>query len=525
MPTWTGNAFPNSNWSTGGNWDTGSAPTLAQPALFTGVGLNGNQNVTITFGATCSNIDFTGYLGQATFTNTLTIRGSGVNLGTTATFAGSAGITINSAVTAAFTANGLAFNQPIIYNSNGTGGNTHTYDNWSISNFTTNFFGGTPVTIAGGSTITLTGSMSIAQILSAPTTTFRLTGTGTLVSSVNCSALIRIDSGANTTTLSNLTLNNGSLTYVSGVISAVGLLTTVATCNLDLQNQLLSNYQQNNSTIVTLLSDANFNNVTMGLAAGTSLVLNGVGQRLKVRGNFTFSQTNANLTGTGIVSLIGSGNINFTIGNSVNVDFEINTVGSYTFVSNSFFGGGNKTFTHTNGSVSAGLFTVTFGVASPVIGSYTLNVSNINWHNVIFLFNNNGTNVISLPLIITNNLTFNGSTVFQGTSGWTCANLLCNVVAAAIVITLQNSVTYRTTTSANLLGTNALRITMISNDATLRAIWTLDQGASQSLVYVNGTRVDSSLGQTVWTFLGVLTSTINWGIGVRPVPYGYISFN
>jgi len=263
----------------------------------------------------------------------------------------------------------------------------------------------------------------------------------------------------------------------------------------------------------------------MGLAAGTSLVLNGVGQRLKVRGNFTFSQTNANLTGTGIVSLIGSGNINFTIGNSVNVDFEINTVGSYTFVSNSFFGGGNKTFTHTNGSVSAGLFTVTFGVASPVIGSYTLNVSNINWHNVIFLFNNNGTNVISLPLIITNNLTFNGSTVFQGTSGWTCANLLCNVVAAAIVITLQNSVTYRTTTSANLLGTNALRITMISNDATLRAIWTLDQGASQSLVYVNGTRVDSSLGQTVWTFLGVLTSTINWGIGVRPVPYGYISFN
>jgi len=521
MPTWTGNGSTN-NWSEGANWDTLSAPTLATNALFPGTGANGNKNVTITFAATCTNLDFTGYSGTATFTNTLTIRGSGVNLGTTVTIAGSAGITINSTVTASFTANGLAFNQPIIYNSNGTAGFTHTYDNWSITSFTTNFIGGNPILIAGGSTITLTGSMLISQVLTAPTVTFRMTGTGTLASGVNCSALIRIDSGANTTTVSNLSIINGSLTYVSGVISASGQLNTLGTCSLDLQNQLFSNYFQTFATNVTLISDANFNNVTMGANGGTSCVLNSAGFRLKARGNFTFSQTNANLTGTGIVSLIGSGNINFTIGNSVNVDFEINTSGSYTFVSNSFFGGAGKSFTHTAGIVNPGLFTTTFGVASPTVATYTLNISNINWYNIIFLLNNNGTNTINLPLIVTNNLTLNGTTVFTGTAGWTCANLLCSVAGT---ITLQNSVSYRTTTSVNLLGTNLQRITMTSNDATVRAIWTLDQGATQSIVYVDGTRINSSLGQTIWSFGSTLTNTLNWNVGSQLPNYGFISFS
>lgn len=514
MPTWTGLGADN-NWSTALNWDTG-VPTLAQPAIFSGNILPlhpSNKNVTITFGATCSNIDFTGYLGQATFTNTLTIRGSGVNLGTTATFAGSAGITINSVVTASFTSNSRPFNQPIIYNSNGTGGFTHTYDNWSISSFTTNFFGGTSVTIGGSSTITLTGSMSIAQILSAPTTTFRLTGTGTLSSNVNCSALIRIDSGVNTTTVSNLTLNNGSLTYVSGVISASGLLTTVGTCNLDLQNQLFSNYQQNNSTIVTLLSDANFNNVTTGLASGTSLVLNGIGQRLKVRGNYTFSQTNADLTGTVIISLIGSGNINFTQTRSVNVDFEINTVGSYTFISNSFFGGGGKTFTHTNGLVNAGLFTVTFGVASPTSATYTLNVSNINWNNVIFLANANSVNTLSLPLIVTNNLTLNGTTNFLGAAGWTTNDFTHG--GAASICTLQAGNTYTVNRLFTMNGTSsASRAVLQSNDAVV--VTASIASLSNQLVVTAGSPVNPATGYVLGSTSTALPAALNNLLPDRP---------
>jgi putrescine aminotransferase len=52
MPTWTG-LGANNNWSTIGNWDT-AVPTSATTALFTGVGVSGSKDCTITGGAACS---------------------------------------------------------------------------------------------------------------------------------------------------------------------------------------------------------------------------------------------------------------------------------------------------------------------------------------------------------------------------------------------------------------------------------------------------------------------------------------
>jgi hypothetical protein len=66
---------------------------------------------------------------------------------------------------------------------------------------------------------------------------------------------------------------------------------------------------------------------------------------------------------------------------------------------------------------------------------------------------------------------------------------------------------------------------MTSDDPSIKAIWTLQYGASQSLIYVNGTRIDSSAGQTIWTFGGTLTDTINWNPGTRPgqKSFGWVS--
>lgn len=135
-----------------------------------------------------------------------------------------------------------------------------------------------------------------------------------------------------------------------------------------------------------------------------------------------------------------------------------------------------------------------------------------------------------MPLVILNNLTISGNTTFAGTSGWTCANLICTV--SNINITLQNSVTYTTTTSAQLTGgTNAARIVMTSNSATVRTIWTLQNGATQNLTYVNGTRIDSSLGQTVYTFGGTISTTppgaetLNWNLLTTPGTVAYTFVN
>lgn len=135
-----------------------------------------------------------------------------------------------------------------------------------------------------------------------------------------------------------------------------------------------------------------------------------------------------------------------------------------------------------------------------------------------------------MPLVILNNLTISGSTTFAGTDGWTCANLICTL--SNVNITLQDSVTYTTTTSAQLTGgTNAARVTMQSSSATVRAIWTLQNGATQTLTYVNGTRIDSSGGQMVYTFGGTISTTppgaetLNWSLLVAPGTVAYTFVN
>jgi len=130
-----------------------------------------------------------------------------------------------------------------------------------------------------------------------------------------------------------------------------------------------------------------------------------------------------------------------------------------------------------------------------------------------------------MPLTVIGTLSLAGSTTFAGTDGWTCGTLSLTA-AGAFTITLQNSVTYTTTTAAILTGgTNAARYTITSNDATIKAIWTVSNGASQSLTYVNGTRIDSSGGQLVYTFGGTLTDTINWALLTTPgtVAYTFVS--
>jgi hypothetical protein len=155
----------------------------------------------------------------------------------------------------------------------------------------------------------------------------------------------------------------------------------------------------------------------------------------------------------------------------------------------------------------------------------TLGTSTVNgmpWYNLTIP--GAATITSNIPNTISNNLTLGatGNVIFTGSAGWTCANLLCST--AGRTITLANSssgASYRTTTNVNLQGTAAAPISMSSNNATTQSIWTLDNGAQQSLVYVNGTRIDSSQGATIWSFAGALTSTSNWGSGSAPATTAY----
>lgn len=229
-------------------------------------------------------------------------------------------------------------------------------------------------------------------------------------------------------------------------------------------------------------------------------------------------------TTTGALStLLGNAGLRF-IGASNGTWNQINT-NSLAAISIEKTGGAilniPNSFTYSGGTItSTSLINHT---ATLTLGNCTLNTSVASWNNITT--NNNITVTINSLLTILGNLTLNGTTTFAGTSGWACANLLCSAISSIIV--LQNSVTYTTTTSVNMLATAANPITMRSNTPTVlpRAIWTLNHTATQSIVYVNGQGVDSNAGQTVWTFGGnILTSLIplNWNVGAKPSSYGFI---
>jgi hypothetical protein len=82
-----------------------------------------------------------------------------------------------------------------------------------------------------------------------------------------------------------------------------------------------------------------------------------------------------------------------------------------------------------------------------------------------------------------------------------------------------------------MLGANASRILMRSSDLTIPydlAIWTFN-GNTQSMVYVNATAINSSLGQTIWSFQGTTNgidpSTLNWNPGTKPETQGITFVN
>jgi hypothetical protein len=129
-------------------------------------------------------------------------------------------------------------------------------------------------------------------------------------------------------------------------------------------------------------------------------------------------------------------------------------------------------------------------------------------------------------MVVNSIITLTGAgATFDGSFGWTCGNLICTT-AGTFNITLKEFLTYRTRLGVSISGgTSALRPTMRSSTSNL-AIWTLDFGATQTLIYVNGTNIDSSLGQTVWTFGGTISAaTRNWNNGTRPGTSAYTFVN
>lgn len=508
-----------SNWSlTPGGAGGQTVPSASDDVIFDA----SSPACTLTGAATCLSFNASTY-GAKTWalgTNNISVAGGVFTLGTGMTVTGT-GTLIRTAGGNTLTSNGVTWPGSIQINLAAT----HTWgDAWTISG---SFTALANLTINGTFNITIGGSLIISAGSLASTSTYILNGVGSLNGSFTSASITINTAITNTITLpTSLSMSLGTLRLTSGIVSVTaGHLFQPAGCTLDTDRTSTGgnkisffNYASFSSSTITLQSNLTVtNNFTNANNITTAGVFN-----INVGGNY--AQTG---TISGTATLILDGTSNATIGTgAININLTINKSGSgvVTPSSTMSWGAANKTLT-----INSAVNFLTNSTTLTLVGTPLTIVNNFP-ANSFFNLNVPATtlNINGAAIRIANNLTLTSAgATFAGAFGWDCNNLICST-AGPYSITLQEGVTYRTRTGVSITGgTFTNRVTMTSSGAS-NAIWTLDFGATQSLIYVNGTRIDSSGGQTVWSF-GVLpaniATTINWnpGVPLRTVAYTFVN--
>jgi len=310
-----------------------------------------------------------------------------------------------------------------------------------------------------------------------------------------------------------LTSNGGPTPLATG---GLGLATTSATLTIN-TSPSPSNYivfpsytgGANNGLVITLLSDLHINGTISFIAINQTF--NGVGYSLICGGCTSISAYNTGGTANIQLSYTGTWNAGLSIGNDLIISPFAGQTVTILAITKSVT---NKSITYTSNAGTLNSNASVLTIASSI--NVPMSTSGMTWGNITI--GAGSTLTLNQILNVNSSLTCSGNATFTGSAGWTCANLINTTVGSTITLANSSSgALYRTTTNAQLTATSASRITMTSNNATTQSIWTLDNGAIQSLVYVNGTRIDSSQGQTIWSFGGILTGTTNWGTGSQPL--------
>jgi fibronectin-binding autotransporter adhesin len=520
------------NWNLASSWSTVSSTSAtnagtfpssvtADPVIFDA----NSSNVTINVASVCTSVSCTLYTGQITFTNSLSVRGSVTfSAGMTTTGTGNLIITGTSTLTSNSVqlSGGLQFT-PFTFGLTGT-----IADNWTIVGSLTRT-GANGYTIAGsGGVRTITTQGSFTGTLTINNITIRMTGTGNLSGGATSTGggSIEIDTAGIISHNGTFSLNGIVFTYINGAFNSTATLACggniVTFNNWGNISRAFFAFDWNvnlGGQSVTLNSDIYITtNLTFTGNSGGNF--NGAGRTVFIYGNI--SGAGNGLGGTATIQMEGSTNASITIG-SIQNNLSINKSGTPTpatvsLLSSFSWGAVGRTLTRTSGNINPGASTITIPAASVTINDFTF------WNLTV---STGGTIIQNVLNTINNNLTLNGTATFQGTAGWVCGNLI-STAAGTFTVTLQQLITYRTRLQAFITGgTSGARTTMTSSGAS-NAIWTLDSGASQSMIYVNGTRIDSSQGQTIWSF-GVspanIATTINWNIGSPPGTFAYTFLN
>jgi len=530
------------NWNLTASWSSTSSPTYTNVTTVPGIADDvffeaASANCTITtVAAAADRIDFTnggtsnytGLFTVGTNTNgTLTLSRSLALSPSMSDVTGSANITIQQGTTCAITSSGKSIHR-LFYTSGGPSAILNLADTLIIKDFIqTTYSNGAPAVLFNGGDVMLRGTSFLYDIT---------TGSSTIYLNPQANQTASLDASSFGTISNNLIISgSGRVNFTTALNYVNGKITYVTASEVTFTN----NHNLSIAVGTTALDTAGmmWNRCDMGGGA-RALILS---SSLNISQSFSYSNNAIGVTSIGGSRINAYGNVNISTANGVNIPITITGSNSGRTITNftPMVTSCSLEFKLSGGSITVSSFAVAAGSQVEIINNSTggtiiasgstitlntnatprFNTNTILWGNLTSAAGNTVT--LLSPFLISSSLTFGagGNLTFTGSAGWTCGNLICST--AGRTLTLANSssgASYRTTNNAALTGgTAASRITMTSDNASTQSIWTLDNGAIQSLVYVNGTRIDSSQGQTIWSFGGTLNGTTNWGTGSQPL--------
>lgn len=522
----------------GGNYTVtgnGSA-TMNGNTLYLGGNMSINTNAGVSaLGTTTYVINGTGtwsHSGLGYLTNNLTINTAGTftvsgsvikNGGTILYTAGTTvwtGSTLNMYAATTLT---LGSQQPFNLSLGGTVTTTLSA-NLTIIGALSTLASGSSTTYLNGFKIFVGGNLTInATCLLQGTTDIEMNGTGTWTCAnstctvsnnltFNTAGTITISGNVYKAGTSALTWTAGTMVYTSSTIN----ISSITTQTINLSGQTVNNFSIVGANCTLTIS----NNFTVGgnflvsYPSSAHTTING--STISCAGSFTLNAAaTVNVGGLTNFTLTGTGTWSHSTTCVLTSSLTINTAGTVTISGNVYKSGAATSITYTAGTV------ITTGSTLNISADITLNTNGMSWNNI----SPAGTRTLTINSLLTATGTWTcaATTTFAGTSGWTITTWTC--ITAGLTITFKNGVTY-TLSGGNMtnVGTAASKILFTSDHAVTKAILTL-VGVTEANVYLSGTRMDSSLGATVWTVGGVLTSTNNWNLLTAPgtVAYSFVN--
>jgi len=499
------------NWNSPGTWVGGVVPASLDDVVATAT----SGNLTVTANASIASIDFTNYVSTFSVNSgvTLSFGGNtaplrmvpGMTIAPTST--GTLSFATSSAAGAPLRSGGLTWPGSLLFQAP-TSRNYILGDAWiidgnltfrstlsaNISLLLTNF----SIRVRGNVTIGDTASATLYPAVGGTTTLILDTSATTTITTNNTTTStvvpfrtplsINAPTGTIVFSTPGAKLALGNVTYTSGSVTTTG-----STIHWNTAQTLTTSLMTWNSNIVvtgTILSLASALNV--GSSGSLTLLSNCQFTTSAVNLSGNMSTGSGTHSGTSTFNIVGAtSTISQNAGGAFRLAMNINSSGTVTFSTDFNFGASGISFTYTSGTFSMSN-TLTW-TNSQGTTTYNMNASGLTFPNFVT----------------------SAQITFQGTAGCNFYGFLC--ITPGTIISLNASRTYNVSNQFQLIGTAASPILIASTVPVTNTILTILPTATLNVAYVNATRIDSSLGQTVWDYAGVLSNTINWN-PINPQP-------